>query len=146
MDAHELARRAHIAKQLKAARWIAGELKPAKGKNGKPHKVGFVVHQVSQVDLAKRSPLPENEITGSLIGSIERMERHAAPMELDALAKALGVEPDWFAFTPGDLDAAEALLRAAASVGRELRSASAAMAEAEDARGRRRRGRRGGGA
>jgi|ERR1035437_1756201 transcriptional regulator with XRE-family HTH domain len=82
-------RRAEIARRLKAARWLAGDTQlDGKGKR-KPAAL-------SPQALAARSPLPENSITASLIGSIERMERHTPPMELDALAAALGVTADYF--------------------------------------------------
>lgn len=40
--------------------------------------------------------MAENEITASLLGSIERMERHTPPMELAVIAKALEVSDAWF--------------------------------------------------
>jgi hypothetical protein len=111
MDAQTLAYRAEIARRLKAARWLAGgERESAKG------RVKREVYALSPDELAGRSPLPENNITASLLGSIERMERHTPPMELQAIAQALGLGADWFATSvpsqPFDL-----LLQALADLG-----------------------------
>lgn len=93
MDKRELERRAEIARRLKAARWIAGSTQPKTDGKGKiPHEVAAL----SPADLASRHPLPENGITATLIGAIERMERPTKPMELAALAEALGMPREWF--------------------------------------------------
>ncbi len=134
MDARELARRAYIARRLKAGRWLVGGVERAEARQeGKTHKVGYTVAEVSQADFAKREPLPANGFTASKIGSIERMERHTSPMELSALTAALGIGDDWFDFSPAasDLELAERLLRAATQVARETRQGQGGGAEGE---------------
>lgn len=118
-------RRAEIARRLKAARWLAGDTTiDAKGKR-RPTAL-------SPQELAMRSPLPENNITASLIGSIERMERHTPPMELDALAGALGVPSDYFSAELSTVRLSRAQIREAAELlGPELLEAARALAQAE---------------
>jgi hypothetical protein len=91
MEPRDIERRAEIARRLRAARWLAGGVvENAKG------KVDWKVAPLSAADLALRAPLVENEVTASLIGAIERMERPTKPMELAALAEALRLPREWF--------------------------------------------------
>jgi len=87
MEPRELARRAEIARRLKAARWLAAEVVPAE----KPK-----LEALSPQELARRAPLPENAISANKIGTIERMERRTPPYELRAIAEALGQDADYF--------------------------------------------------
>jgi hypothetical protein len=89
---------------------------PAKGRNGKPHKVGWKVSELSARELVKRSPLVENGWTADRIGRIERMERHVTPMELGALEDALE-KPGLFA----EADPATRFVDAALRAGRPPR-------------------------
>lgn len=95
MDEPTLERRAEIARRLKAARWLAGSHRPNnKGKTGR------AVTALSLDDLARRPQLIDNAITATLLGAIERMERHTPPMELRAIAEALGLPHSWFEVEP----------------------------------------------
>lgn len=87
MDPAELEARGLIALRLKAARWLAGTISDG----DKPR-----VQALSPAQLAERSPLPENGISAYLIGETERMERRARPMELQMIAKAIGVPYEFF--------------------------------------------------
>ncbi len=92
VDPQTLQYRAEIARRLKAGRLLAGGIRE------KPKgRVKVETYALTPTELAGRSPLPENEITASLLGTIERMERHTPPMELQAIAEALGLGRDWFA-------------------------------------------------
>jgi hypothetical protein len=92
VDPQTLQYRAEIARRLKAGRLLAGGIREkATG------RVKVEIYALTAAELAGRSPLPENEITASLLGTIERMERHTPPMELQAIAEALGLGRDWFA-------------------------------------------------
>lgn len=102
MESRDLERRAEIARRLRAARWLAGGVvESAKG------KVDWKIAPLSAADLALREPLVENEVTASLIGAIERMERPTKPMELAALAEALRLPREWFPV--GSAEAVESL-------------------------------------
>lgn len=91
MDPSDIERRATIARRLKAARWLAGGIQATtKG------KVRFQVTAMSPDDLAAKDLVGENGITPTLIGAIERMERHTPPMELHAIADALDLPRWWF--------------------------------------------------
>lgn len=86
----ETERRAEIARRLKAARWLAGGCRTKNGGNG-VEPVALTAEE-----LADRQPLKSNGITAYRIGTIERMEHHTPPMELDAIADALGVARRYF--------------------------------------------------
>lgn len=86
----ETERRAEIARRLKAARWLFGEHREKR--SGK----GFEAVSLSAEKLAELEPLPSNEITAYRIGTIERMEHHTPPMELNAIADALGIAHAYF--------------------------------------------------
>ncbi len=91
MDPETANYRGEIARRLKAGRWLAGSIE-ATGKG----RAGVAAKALTTAELAARYPLPENGITESLIGTIERMERQTNPMELQAVAQALGLGDDWF--------------------------------------------------
>lgn len=95
LDDHNVCRRAEIARRLKAARWLLGDAERAKGRDGKPHRVGWKAIPVPADRIVARSPLAENGWKADRLGKIERMERNTTPMELDALEVALGL-PGWF--------------------------------------------------
>lgn len=98
MDEQQLERRAEIARRLKAGRWLAGSVREnARG------KTGYRVAEMSTEDLAQRGELQENGITATLLGSIERMERHTPPMELRAIEDALGLPNGWFDIEPSSI-------------------------------------------
>lgn len=114
MKPEDLERRAEIARRLKAARWLAGGIRPTD-----TGKVGQEVVALSPEALARRAPLAENGISASLIGSIERMERHTQPMELRTIASALDLPGAWFSAAAahnGDGDLSEEELRQAAEL------------------------------
>lgn len=91
MDDATLARRAELARRLKAARWLAGGVREAeKG------RAGYEVYAITADELASRPGMAENQMTASKIGSIERMERHTPPMEVTVLARVLGMPETWF--------------------------------------------------
>jgi transcriptional regulator with XRE-family HTH domain len=126
LDETALRRRAEIARRLKAARWLAGSV--ASNERG---ETGYRVTQLSPEDLARRGRLSENGITATLIGAIERMERHTPPMELEAIADALGVPRSWFELEAptgenGELSDS-ALSRAAAQLAPQLLAAARAL-------------------
>lgn len=122
LEPEELARRAEIARRLKAARWLAGTVEPsAKG------KTGYAVAELTQVQLAQHPDLRANEITASLIGAIERMERPPRPMELEQIALALGQPPDYFRALGRVKPSDEDLRRAAELLGPQLLAAAQAL-------------------
>lgn len=100
LDEADLQRRAEVARRLKAARWIRGDVRPVVDGKG---KTGFEVFALTPEDLAKRQGMAENQMTASKIGSIERMERHTPPMEIAVLANALDLPDGWFAAEPSEL-------------------------------------------
>jgi transcriptional regulator with XRE-family HTH domain len=126
LDETALRRRAEIARRLKAARWLAGSV--AANERG---ETGYKVTQLSPEDLARRGRLAENAITATLIGAIERMERHTPPMELEAIADALGVPRSWFELEVAPVENGElsdtALSRAAAQLAPQLLAAARAL-------------------
>jgi transcriptional regulator with XRE-family HTH domain len=135
MDEQSLERRAEVARRLRAARWLAGEHreKPPGKRRG---KVEYEIAALSPEDLAKRQPLVENNISATLLGSIERMERHTPPMELDAIARALGVPATWFeldAPSPESVDETDdQISRAAALLAPQLLAAARALRQAQE--------------
>lgn len=133
IDTDELHRRAEIARRLKAARWLAGGVDPSK-----TGKTGYAVTELTQVRLAEDPNLKANEITASLIGAIERMERPPRPMELEQIALALGQPADYFrdvvALSP--TDAAEALARHVLAGARALGQAGGQGQQGEGGQGR----------
>lgn len=92
LDEGTAERRAEIARRLKAGRWLAGGLRGGAMRG----KTGYEVTALSPKELADRPPLAENEITATKLGAIERMERHATPMELERIALGLGMPADYF--------------------------------------------------
>jgi hypothetical protein len=84
--------RGEIARRLKAGRWLVGGLE-ATGKGRTPIRA----KALSLQELAARPGMAENEITASLLGTIERMERHTTPMQLTVIGQALGLGDEWFA-------------------------------------------------
>lgn len=131
MDQQALLYRAEIARKLKAARWIAGGLTPSS-----TGKSSHAVHALEPKDLAARPPLPDNRITASMIGSIERMERHTTPMELEQIARALRLPRDYFAPVRSDPVAAFEILAPELLAGaQELHRAQEEARRSEDATG-----------
>lgn len=127
---HILRERAEIARRLKAARWLAGEItKKDKGQ---------VAHQVTPLpasELCDREPLKSNGIGPDIIGRAERMERTTRPYELKLIAEAIGVAPGWFELaTP--LDAAASLLQGATQAAQEPDPKPGASAADDDEPGR----------
>lgn len=92
VDEPTLAYRAEIARRLKAGRWLAGTQIDETGKG----RVGRAVRALSVVELAGLPVLRDNEITASMLGTIERMERHTTPNQLQSIAEGLGLGDDWF--------------------------------------------------
>lgn len=118
MDDQTLTYRAEIARRLKAARWLAGSLQP-----NDRGRAGWEVVAITADELAARPGMAENQMTASKIGSIERLERHTTPMELEVLARALGFPRDWFSRndpTATRQDALSLLRSALADLGAEL--------------------------
>jgi transcriptional regulator with XRE-family HTH domain len=76
--------RIQVSLRLKAARYLAG----------RAGSQGVVPLPVSE--LAEHSLLRDNRITRNRIEEIEQMKVTARPLELDALARALELPPDWF--------------------------------------------------
>jgi transcriptional regulator with XRE-family HTH domain len=126
MDAQALNRRAEIARRLKAARWLAGSIR-----GNDRGKTGYEVFPLSTDDLAAREQLARNGITATRLGAIERMERHTPPMELQAIADALGVPRTWFELDApsanGDAPSEEEISRAAALLAPQLLAAARAL-------------------
>lgn len=92
MDDQELRYRALIATRMKALRELLGRVEPTT-----KNKHGYRINALSTRELAEAwDGLRENGITGSLIGSMERMDRHTTPMELRTIADALGLPRDYF--------------------------------------------------
>jgi hypothetical protein len=89
MDEATKQRRAEVARLLKGARWWNAEVQPSG--NSAEGTVEWKLRELSTADLAARSPLRENGWTASRIARIERMERHAMPIELDMIERALGL-------------------------------------------------------
>jgi hypothetical protein len=130
MDEQTLERRAEIARRLKAARWLAGS-----HRENRRGKTGREVVSLSTGDLAARAQLVDNGITATLLGAIERMERHTPPMELHAIADALGLPHSWFEIEgqAGAVDDAltdEEVSRAAALLAPQLLAAARARRQA----------------
>lgn len=78
-----------ISRRLKAARWLAGGV----DEKGKPK-------ELKVAELAQIPPLPENGITANRIEEIEQLKVRGGgprPMELEKIARALGLPGDWFA-------------------------------------------------
>jgi hypothetical protein len=92
------------------------------------------VFPLSTDDLAAREQLVRNGITATLLGAIERMERHTPPMELQAIADALGVPRTWFELDAptvnGDGPSEEEISRAAALLAPQLLAAARALRQA----------------
>lgn len=134
MDAQELAKRAHYARRLKAAKWLAGSVKFAPGRDGKGKKKGLrpiSIAEITQKDLADR--LAAHKIKASWIGSIERMERDTQLYELEPVRKALDLPEGWFDFSPvDDLEPFERVLREATQAARELGLAPEEEGEDDD--------------
>lgn len=95
--------RALISLRLKAARWLAGTVQeaPAKRAGDEPKRT---VNTLRVEELAKRRPLQDNGITKNRLEEIEQLKVDARPMELDAIAAALGLPNTWFA-DPAEDDA-----------------------------------------
>lgn len=129
MDPQTLAYRAEISRRLKAARWLAGDVRESTKGNG------WEAIALTPEELAQRAPLPANQITANKLGTIERMERHTPPMELAAIAEALGLQADWFSVdaTAKRVDALDLLTRALADLG--LAPGPSQGATLEDERG-----------
>lgn len=75
--------------RLKAARHLAGRL-GEKGKRGQraiPLPVG---------ELADHELLRQNGVTANRLEEIEQMKTDARPMELEKIALALDLSPEWF--------------------------------------------------
>lgn len=92
----ELHRRAEVAKLLKAGRWICAGLAPTRDhvparSAASAQPVGWKVRELTVAELAAREPLASNGLTETMIGRIERMQRGATPLELDAIERALGL-------------------------------------------------------
>lgn len=99
MDDQTLERRAKVAMRLKAARWLKATVAPnAKG------KAGYRVVALPPEKLAEHPLLEENKVTASMLGSIERMERRASPMELRTISDALHLPHWWFTVNWQKLD------------------------------------------
>jgi hypothetical protein len=62
----------------------------------KPGKETCEPTALSAEDLTAREPLVSNGISAYRIGTIERMEHFTPPMELDAIADALGIARGYF--------------------------------------------------
>jgi len=77
-------RRIQVSLRLKAARYLAGRA----GNQG--------VVPIPVPELAEHPLLRDNRITRNRIEEIEQMKVTARPLELDALARALDLPPEWF--------------------------------------------------
>lgn len=123
LDEATLRRRAEVARRLKAARWLAGSTRPTER-----GKTGYEVTAISPTDLAARPHLTENEISATKLGAIERMERHATPMELERIALGLGMPADYFRQPSGDHARSIAeMLQEQTALLREIRRLAAAL-------------------
>lgn len=78
--------RDEVRRRLRAARALAG----------------FTVAELAQHEL-----VAANGLTVSTIGETEREDRDAKPMELEILARACGLRPDWFTVPLGHLGDSE---------------------------------------
>lgn len=74
--------RDQVRRRLRAARALAG---------------------VTVAELARHELVARNGLTVSTIGETEREDRDAKPMELEILARACGLQPDWFTIPLGRL-------------------------------------------
>ena len=79
--------------RLKAARYLAGSV----ATDGRLRAVPLTVE-----NLAKRPELQANGISANRIEEIEQMRTDARPMELQLIAKVLGLPETWF--TSEDVD------------------------------------------
>jgi hypothetical protein len=77
-------RRIQVSLRLKAARYLAGRA----GSQG--------VMPIPVPELAEHPLLRDNRITRNRIEEIEQMKVTARQLELDALARALDLSPEWF--------------------------------------------------
>lgn len=84
----ERPRALEISLRLKAARHLAGRAKPQA--NARPGKERSV--PLEPEELAKRSPLPENNIRANKIREIEEMKTHVTPSQVALLSAALGID------------------------------------------------------
>lgn len=129
MDEAERTERVRVSLRLKAGRHLAGGV----GEDGKPAAL-------TVAELAEQPDLVANGITRNRLEEIEQIKTSARPMELERIAVALGLAPDWFAPPATQLDGAERVLREAAQVARELRRAQAEAAAGGIEPGRRKPG------
>lgn len=116
-----------VSLRLKAARHLAG------GTNDRGQAVPLPV-----ADLVAREPAKTNGITKSRVEEIEQMRVEARPMELDALAEALGVAPSFLTGDQGDDRATRALAIAELelrALGRELHPGQRTTGEDDDGTG-----------
>lgn len=74
--------RDEVRRRLRAARALAG---------------------LTVAELARHELVAANGLTVSTIGETEREDRDAKPMELEVLARACGLRPDWFTVPLGRL-------------------------------------------
>lgn len=80
-----------VRRRLRAARALAG---------------------LTVAELAQHELVAANGLTVSTIGETERADRDAKPMELEVLARACGLRPDWFTAPLGHPGYPESLLAA----------------------------------
>jgi transcriptional regulator with XRE-family HTH domain len=135
MDEAERTERVRISLRLKAGRHLAGRV----DEDGKPAAM-------SVAELAEHPELVTNGISRNRLEEIEQIKTSARPMELDRIALALGLPPDWFEPPATRLDVAERVLREAAQVAQELRRAQEEAAAGGGGPGHRKPGSGGAGA
>lgn len=115
--------RAMISRRLKAARWLAGEARDARG----------ALAPLSAKELATRPQLVANRITTSRIEEIEQERVEARDMELEQIALALGQPRDYFGTVPESGDLSPERLRLAGELlGPQLLAAARAVLQARD--------------
>lgn len=116
--------RADVSRRLKAARWLAGGI-DEKGR----------VTSLTVEALAQLAPLPENGISQNRLEEIEQQKVDARPMELEKIARALGVPDAWFsAPTPIQPALSEDVVRRAAELlGPQLLAAAQALLREQEA-------------
>lgn len=76
---------AEISRRLKAGRWLAG----AMDDDGKPKSL-------TTAQLAEHPLLVENGISSNRLQEIEQVKITPPPMELEQIARALGLDRGWF--------------------------------------------------